>query len=443
MLKAAICTIGDEILIGQVVDTNSSRISRVLNASGIQVCYMNSFGDRKEDILKYLDEALEENDIVIVTGGLGPTKDDITKSALAELFGSNGYYIHQGQLEIVREKVSSRGIPMYDINYNQASIPAGIDVIVNKNGTAPCLVLRFGQERYKHRPVLYSLPGVPFEAEGLLPDVMADIRKSHALGAIYHKTMLTFGIGESSLAKMIESWEDNLPADMHLAYLPDPTLGVRLRLSVYSDDPNITGQSQQDRITEEFRKLEPVLGDAIYGEGDSSLPEEIGKLLMDGGKTMSAAESCTGGRISELMVSIPGASGYYKGSVTSYDNSIKTSVLGVSPETIEKYGAVSQECVEEMAKGVLRLMKTDYSIATSGIAGPDGGNATKPVGTVWMACAFIDGNGQECVVSQCLVFKHDRARNIERFASHALDFLRRNIIRNSAQSAVHSDITLR
>lgn len=421
MIKAAICTIGDEILIGQIVDTNSSHISRELNAIGVQVQYMNSFGDRHTEITKNLDLALKENDIVVVTGGLGPTKDDITKCALAELLDSTEYYIHEGQLEVVKEKLSARGIPMSDINYNQAAAPVGSEIIVNHNGTAPCLVFRFPENKYKHCPTLYSLPGVPFEAEGLLPDIINDIKEHHSLSNIYHKTLLTFGIGESVLAKMIEEWEDSLPKDMHLAYLPNPTLGVRLRLSIYGSE------LQSSRIDTEFAKLKPILGDSIYGEGESSLQAKIGEILLKNAKTLSAAESCTGGRISELIVSVPGSSRYYKGSVTSYDNSIKTNVLGVSSKTIDEHGAVSKECVEEMALGVLRLMKTDYSIATSGIAGPDGGTLDKPVGTIWMACAHKKEDGSEEVFSQTIRFSNDRLRNIERFTSHALNFLRLHI----------------
>lgn len=421
MLTAAICTIGDEILIGQIVDTNSSHISRALNSIGVKVRYMNSFGDERSEIISNLDQALSQNDIVIVTGGLGPTKDDITKSALAELYGSTGFYQNEAQFEIVKRIVTRRGIELSDLNRAQASVPQGSIVIPNQLGTAPCIVFRFPEERYPHRPTLYSLPGVPFEAIGLLPDVISDIKSHYQLADIHHKTLVTFGIPESTLAKQIEPWEDALPEDIKLAYLPNPIVGVRLRLSTYGG----VKDEEIRRIDTEFEKLREMLGDAIYGEGEDTLQIVIGKHLKNKGMTLSAAESCTGGKIASLLTSVAGASQYFYGSVTSYDNSIKENILGVPHEIIAQHGAVSQECVEAMAKGVNRIMNTDFAVATSGIAGPGGGTPEKPVGTAWLAVAYRDRkSGREEVISKKVAFNSSREVNIDRFASNALNLLR-------------------
>lgn len=417
MKTASVCTIGDEILIGQIVDTNSSRIARELNRAGIAVRYMTSIGDDRAAILSELGKCLDNTDIVIVTGGLGPTKDDITKDALRELSGAEGYVESEEQLAIVKRILESRGIPLIDTNLAQAQVPAGCSVIPNRLGTAPCMA--FHSLGRSGRSSLYSLPGVPFEAEGLLPLVMQDIQERFALEEITHRTILTFGIAESVLAKQIEKWEDSLPANVHLAYLPNPTLGVRLRLT------QMGGKADFEPLVGQLRA---ILGDAIYGEGDDSLQSVIGRKLLEGGKTLSAAESCTGGRISELITSVAGCSAYYKGSVTSYANSVKTGVLGVPSEVIEKYGAVSRECVSAMASGVLRLLDTDYSVATSGIAGPGGAVPGKPVGTAWLAAARRKADGTVETVTKCVNFASSRSVNIERFASNALDLLRKQII---------------
>lgn len=418
MNQASICTIGDEILIGQVVDTNSSHISQALNSLGIKVSRMVSIGDDHDSIISFLDEELAGNDIVIVTGGLGPTKDDITKKALADLSGAGSYKTYERQLEIIRRILSSRGIEALDINLAQAAVPDTCEVIPNKLGTAPVMVFRFPEERYGHNATLYSLPGVPFEAIGALPDVVNDIKEHYSISDIFHKTVMTFGIPESVLAKTIEDWEDALPEDMHLAYLPNPITGVRLRLSIYGG----TRETEETRINEELAKLKPILGESLYSEQDDTLQECIGRMLAGSGKTLSAAESCTGGTISALMTSVPGSSEYYLGSVTSYANSVKTNILGVDPKIIERYGAVSSECVSQMAEGVRRLTGSDFSVATSGIAGPGGGSDEKPVGLVWIGVSSAEGTE-----TYKMVFKGDRKRNIERFASSSLDTLRKKI----------------
>jgi len=419
MTTASICTIGDEILIGQITDTNSAHISRALNSLGIRVTRMLSIGDEHGDIINGLEGELRKNDIVIVTGGLGPTKDDITKASLAELSHATGYRTDEAQLEIVHRILSSRGLDVLDINLAQASVPDTCEVIPNKLGTAPIMVFRFPEEQFGHKATLYALPGVPFEALGALEDILADIKSKYSISDIYHKTIMTFGLAESALSKMIETWEDSLPADMHLAYLPNALTGVRLRLSIYGG----VREEEEARIEAEFSRLKPILGDFIYSWQDDTLQECIGRILAASGKTVSAAESCTGGTIAALFTSVPGSSEYFLGSVTSYANSVKTGVLGVSPEIIEKHGAVSSECVAQMAEGVRRITGSDFSVATSGIAGPGGGSEAKPVGTVWIGVSSIAGTK-----TYLMTLKGDRKRNIERFAANALNFLRITIV---------------
>lgn len=419
MTQASICTIGDEILIGQIVDTNSSHISRALNATGIKVTRMLSIGDERETIVTELGKELAANDIVIVTGGLGPTKDDVTKNALAELAGSREFRTDERQLEIIHRILGARGLDVLDINIAQASVPDNCEVIPNKLGTAPVMAFRFPPERFGHKASLYSLPGVPFEAIGALGDVVEDIRQHHGTSDIHHRTINTFGIAESALSKRIEEWENALPEDMHLAYLPNPLAGVRLRLSIYGGDK----KEETERIDTRIEELREILKDDIY-DGDS-LQECIGKMLHSTGKTVSAAESCTGGMISHLFTSIPGSSEYFLGSVTSYANSVKEGILGVPAEIISQYGAVSEECVRKMAEGARTVTGSDYSVATSGIAGPGGGSEDKPVGLVWIAVS--SQRGTEAVK---MVFKGDRKRNIERFAANALNILRKHIMKD-------------
>ena len=419
MTQASICTIGDEILIGQIVDTNSSHISQALNTLGIKVTRMLSIGDEHDTIVNALKGELSTNDIVIVTGGLGPTKDDITKTALAHLSGTETYRTDERQLEIIHRLLSSRGLDILDINRAQASVPDTCEVIPNRLGTAPIMVFRFADDRFGHPATLYSLPGVPFEALGALEDVLEDIRKHNSISDIHHRTIMTYGIAESALSKKIESWEDNLPEDMHLAYLPNPLTGVRLRLSIYGG----VKEEQEARIEAELAKLRPILGDLIYSEEDDSLENCIGILLRKAGLTVSTAESCTGGTISAMFTSIPGSSDYFLGSVTSYANSVKTGVLGVPAEIIAEHGAVSSECVAAMAEGVRRLTGSDYSVATSGIAGPGGGSEEKPVGLVWIGVSSAKGTE-----TYKMVFRSDRKRNIERFASSALNLLRVKLV---------------
>ena len=276
------------------------------------------------------------------------------------------------------------------------------------------MVFRFPESRFGHKATLYSLPGVPFEALGALEDILNDIKEHNSLSDIYHRTVMTYGIAESALSKKISDWEDNLPEDMHLAYLPNALTGVRLRLSIYGGSK----AEQEERIESELKGLKAILGDIIYSEKDDTLESAVGDLLKAYGKTLSTAESCTGGMISSLITSVPGSSEYFLGSVTSYANEVKENVLGVPAEIIAEHGAVSSECVAAMAEGVRRITSSDYSVATSGIAGPGGGSEEKPVGTVWIGVS--SDNGTETFR---LKFNSDRKRNIERFSSSALHIL--------------------
>lgn len=414
MANASICTIGDEILIGQIVDTNSSHISQALEEIGVKVTRMTSFGDDHDEIVCNLTNELTHNEIVITTGGLGPTKDDITKAALAEISGSKGYVMNEGQLKMVHEILHARGLDVLDINKAQALVPDTCEVIVNHLGTAPIMVFRFPKERFGHQASLYALPGVPFEAVGAIPDVIKDVKEHNPLTDIFHKCVMVFGLAESALSKEIEPWEDSLPEDMHLAYLPNPLTGVRLRLSIYGGDKD----EEERRIDEQFTRLRPILGDKIYSYNDDTLENAVGALFRGSGMTLSAAESCTGGKISSLITSVPGASEYYLGSVTSYAIPVKEKVLGVPEATINEYGVVSSEVAAAMAEGARNLAGSTYAVSTTGLAGP-GGDEHNPVGTVWIGIA--GPNGTKTVKK---VYKNDRKRNIERFAAAALDELR-------------------
>lgn len=415
MTTASICTIGDEILIGQIVDTNSSRISRSLNSLGVKVNEMLSIGDSHDQIISSLSEELSRSDIVITTGGLGPTKDDITKAALAELSGSTAYVEHSGQLEVVRRILKSRGLEVLDINRMQASVPDSCEVIVNKLGTAPIMVFRFGAERFGHTATLYSLPGVPFEAEGALGDILADIKTHYRTEHITHGTIMTYGMAESALSKKMEAWEDALPDDMHLAYLPNQLTGVRLRLSVYGGD----GEDGRRRIDERFGALKEILGELVYADCDSSLQQAIAGLLRGTGKTLSAAEACTGGEISRLISSMPESPGYFLGSVTASTGEQISKLTGVPEELIRSEGIVSSGVAAAMAEGIRSLTGSTYSVAAAGW--PDTqSDADGLAGTVWVGVAGPGGTKTER-----FSYRNDRQRNIERFAASALNELRK------------------
>ena len=414
MKLAAIVTIGDEILIGQVLDTNSRNLAIALEEMGIHVNRMLSIGDRADEIANTLSRELACNDIVITTGGLGPTKDDITKGVLAQLTGSKGLVRHPGQLEKVHSILKNRGLDVLPINLAQADVPDTAEVLVNRLGTAPIMIFR----NVKGGGTLYALPGVPHEAVGAIPDVLEDIRKHQQLSSILHRNLMVYGIAESALSELIAPWEDALPEQMHLAYLPNPLTGIRLRLSCYGGDST----QQKQLMEEEMGKLKALLGDLVYADGDSTLESELGRILKEHGLTVSAAESCTGGEIAHLFTSVPGSSAYFLGSVTSYAISVKEKVLGVPAQTIEKYGVVSSEVAAAMAEGVRKLTGSDYSVSTTGLAGP-GGDEFNPEGTVWVGVATPKGTK---TIKYC--YKNDRLRNIERFAASALNYLRLQIV---------------
>lgn len=410
MLKASICTIGDEILIGQVVDTNSSHIAQALEQAGIHVQRMISVGDSREEISSALRSELDKSDIVITTGGLGPTKDDITKAVLADFSGSNGYREDPGQLEMVHKILKGRGLDVLPINIAQAMVPEKAEVIVNKLGTAPIMVFR----SLLGKGSLYSLPGVPHEAVGAIPAILEDILSHNHTDSIVHRTIMVYGIAESALSEKISAWEDALPKDIHLAYLPNTLTGIRLRLSAYGG----VKEEQEKKLEVQLEALKGILGPLVYASEDTTLEAALGKLLKQRGATVSAAESCTGGEIAHLFTSVAGSSAYFLGSVTSYAISVKESVLGVPSSVIKEHGVVSSQVAAAMAEGVKRVTGSDYSVATTGLAGP-GGDEFNPEGTVWIG---VSGPRGTRTIKYC--YKNDRARNIERFAASALNFLR-------------------
>lgn len=418
MVTAGICTIGDEILIGQIIDTNSSLISRTLGEIGVKVGDMVSIADDRSSIIRRLCEELSMNQIVISTGGLGPTKDDITKDALAELSGSSRYIRHEGQEKLVYEILHSRGLDVLDINLRQADVPENCEVIVNRRGTAPIMVFRFPEERFGHPAALYAMPGVPYETEAALPDVMEDIRTHFPTSDIYHKSLMVYGLAESALSKLIEPWEDALPEDIHLAYLPNPLTGVRLRLSIYGGDR----EAEEKRISAQIEALKPYLGDRLYSLRDDTIEAALGRILSERGLTLAAAESCTGGEIAHLLTTVSGSSAYFLGSVTAYSAEVKVKVLGVPREVIEEKGIVSSEVAAAMANGARALFGSTFAVATTGWADATG-DEHEPAGTVWVGVSGPDGT-----VTERYQYKGDRKRNIERFAASALDTLRRYII---------------
>ena len=415
MTDAFICTIGDELLIGQVVDTNSARIAQALGQAGVTISGRSAVGDDSKAIENAITSALKAHSIVITTGGLGPTKDDITKAVLARISHSNRYVEHQGQWERVQQILHGRGLDILPENRAQALAPENMEVIVNQLGTAPIMIYRSPEGS-----TLYALPGVPHEAVGALPSIIEDIRAHYPLQSILHRNIMVYGLAESALSKLIEPWETALDADMHLAYLPNPLTGVRLRLSMYNLDSEADARS---RMEEKIASLKEILGEKVYADEDSTLEESVGKVLKKAGKTLSAAESCTGGEIAHLITSVPGASEWFLGSVTSYAVSVKEGVLGVPHSIIEDHGVVSSEVAIAMAQGVRRLTGSDFAVATTGLAGPSG-DGVNPVGTVWIGVAGPGGNE-----SVSYVYKNDRARNIERFSASALNFLRLFILK--------------
>ena len=378
MIKATIITIGDEILIGQIVDTNSVSIAKHLNTAGITVHEKISIGDTAAQIEQTLARALAQSEVVIITGGLGPTKDDITKHTLAKIFAS-GMHEDKRVADHVRTMLERRGIEYNALNQGQAMVPDCCTVLFNAHGTAPGMWFEDKQGR-----VTISLPGVPFEMEHLMEDeVMPRLKAHFSLHANIHRTMITSGLPESMLAARIEEWEDALPKNLKLAYLPAPNI-VRLRLSAYNEE---NGEATRAQIDAEFEKLYQIIPNHIVGFENASMQELIHNILIDKGLTLATAESCTGGTIASRFTAMAGASVYFLGGVVAYANEAKRDILGVNFDDIIRYGAVSEQVARQMAEGARRVTGADYAIATTGIAGPTGGTAEKPVGTVWMAVA--------------------------------------------------------
>lgn len=414
MTTAALLNIGDELLIGQTINTNASWLGSELKKVNINVVKGLTISDQKAEIIEALDYLLPQVDIILITGGLGPTKDDITKYTLAEYFN-----MPLKRNKEIEEKIElffkQRSRDILEANRMQADLPEGALVIENKQGTAS------GMWFEKNNKVVVSMPGVPYEMKGMISEtVLPLLVKKYSPTPLYHRTILTQGIGESFLAEIIKGWEERLRNDnLSLAYLPSPGI-VKLRISGSGDDLKLI----QNKIEKYILELKQLASKWVFGEGDERLEEIVGKLLLNEKRTLSTAESCTGGYISHLITSVSGSSSYYMGSVISYDNRIKMEQLNVSSDTLKSVGAVSQETVEQMAIGVKEKLKTDFSIAVSGIAGPDGGSDEKPVGTVWIAIAHPDG-----VYSKKFIFENNRERNIRRTALTALNLLRKIILK--------------
>lgn len=407
-MNATIITIGDEILIGQIVDTNSVSIAKHLNNIGIAIAKKLSIGDSREVIVKNLTEAMTATDIVIVTGGLGPTKDDITKHTLAEMFSSELEY-NATEGEHIRTLLARRGIPFTELNRAQAMLPKCCTVLHNAHGTAPGMW--FDTPR---GGALISLPGVPFEMEHLMAEeVIPRLKERYTLQSIVHSTLITRGIPESLLAERIEGWEDALPEWLHLAYLPAPNV-VRLRLSAYEVDKSVA----EREIALQFEALRALIGDNIVGFEGATVEQHIHRILTESGATLAIAESCTGGAIASKFTAMAGASAYLLGGVVAYSNDVKTNILGVDPVSLACFGAVSEVVALEMAEGVRRITGSDYAIATTGIAGPDGGSKHKPVGTVWMAIATPEGSRAIMRNSGT-----DRGQIISRASAYAIEML--------------------
>ena len=407
-MNATIITIGDEILIGQIVDTNSVSIAKHLNNIGITIARKLSIGDRRDAIIESLTEAMTTTDIVIVTGGLGPTKDDITKHTLAQMFDSELEY-NATEGAHIRTLLERRGIPFTELNRGQAMLPKCCTVLHNAHGTAPGMW--FDTPR---GGALISLPGVPFEMEHLMEDeVIPRLKERYSLSSIVHSTLITRGIPESLLAERIEGWEDALPEWLHLAYLPAPNV-VRLRLSAYEVDK----EQAEREIAYQFELLREIIGDNIVGFEGATLEQHVHRILTERGQTLAIAESCTGGAIASKFTAMAGASNYLLGGVVAYSNEVKESILGVDPVSIACFGAVSEVVALEMAEGVRRTTGADYAIATTGIAGPGGGSKHKPVGTVWMAIATPEGSRAVMRNSGT-----DRGQIISRASAYAIEML--------------------
>ena len=406
-MKATIVTIGDEILIGQILDTNSRYISRALNTHGIVVTERTSIGDNRAQIVETLDRALAQSEIVIITGGLGPTKDDITKHTLCDYFDSTLRY-DEVEAEHIRTLLARRNIAFNELNRGQAMVPKCCTVLHNAHGTAP------GMWFEKNNRVVISLPGVPFEMQHLIDEeVIPRLKARFELREIVHRTMITFGIAESILAERIAAWEDALPDYIRLAYLPAPNV-VRLRLSAYE----VEGKEVRREIENLFEKLRSIIPNNIAGFEDASVEELVHNILLERGEKLAVAESCTGGMIASKFTAQAGASVYFMCGIVSYSNDSKCSVLGVDKNDIEQFGAVSEQVAIAMAKGAKVISGANFAISTTGIAGPTGGSTEKPVGTVWIGIA----TPEKCY-AVCKNCGTDRSQVISRATAYAIAML--------------------
>jgi nicotinamide-nucleotide amidase len=408
---AEVITIGDELLYGQTLDTNTQWMGQKLNELGIRIIRKVSVGDRKEEIISALDEASRRADIILMTGGLGPTKDDITKFTLAEYFGMP---LQRNELALahITALFASRGRSMTPTNEKQADLPLWCTMITNRMGTAPAMW--FEQEG----KVFVSMPGVPYEMKTIMEEeVLPRLKAGFNLPVIFHQMIQTVGIGESWLSDRIEAWETNLPPHIRLAYLP--SIGhVKLRLTAVGENLELL----KLQVMEEVNKVMPLIEEYVFALGEVSLEEAIGKMLIEKGKTLALAESCSGGYVAHSLTSIAGSSAYFQGALVPYHNKLKQEVLGVGEETLMREGAVSEATVKEMAQNVRKLLQADFGLASSGIAGPGGGTVEKPVGTVWIAIA----DAQE-TVTQKLTLSKDRMLNIRLTKVALINLLRKRL----------------
>lgn len=402
-MNAIIITIGDEILMGQILDTNSQYIARKLTAIGVEVIEQLSIPDKREEIYETVDYAMGQADLILVTGGLGPTKDDVTKKVLAEYFGVRLVFNPEA-MEWLEELLRNRNLPMNENNKSQAYLPEKCRILHNFKGTASGMWFERGWKS------LISMPGVPFEMEHLMDTyVIPDLKKKYPHLQLEYRMLKVYDIPESQLAHHLESWENALGDGLKLAYLPSPGL-VKLRITAKGDAVK--------RLDGAYEELKQVLTGMRYTEGEDSLEKQVGEVLRKRNMTLATAESCTGGEIAHLITSVAGSSAYFKGSVISYANEVKVNVLGVKMADIEREGAVSEVVVLQMAEGVKRLMHTDYAVSTSGVAGPDGGTPEKPVGTVWIGVAT-----PARTFARKFVFSFTRERNIAKAAAKALELV--------------------
>ncbi len=411
-MKAYIITIGTEILIGQTNDTNSTWLASELAKLGFTVDRIISIPDKEDDIIDTLKIGLDNADLIVFTGGLGPTNDDITKTTLTKYYGSDISFSDAVYNDIL-SFLEQRGGKMNNLNKLQATVPKKAVVLPNKQGTAPGLLFE------QNNKICISLPGVPFEMKGIMNEFGFDIikEKFHLPYNFFHTTLIT-GIAESHLAERIADWENNLPLGMNVAYLPSPGI-IRLRLGLVG----INEMEVKQKVMHEADKLEMLIPELLFGKDEQTLEKIVSELLVKLNMTLATAESCTGGNIARVLTSVPGSSNWYNGSIVAYSNQSKHDLLNVSEDILELHGAVSSSVVECMAKGAKRQLKTDYAIATSGIAGPDGGTDVKPVGTIWIGLSGPNGE-----VSELYRFGKERSINVKRTTIAALNMLRKELI---------------